>query len=52
MAIIQKTPALKTNNQPTMVGWLDVVGNRGVRRRQWEREKMMGGGGAQQSLSH
>jgi hypothetical protein len=26
-----------------MVGWLNVVGNGGVGRRQWEREKMTGG---------
>jgi hypothetical protein len=26
-----------------MVGWMNVVGNRGVGRRQREREKMMGG---------
>ncbi len=36
-------PDLKNNNQPTMVGWLNAVGNRGVGRRQREREKMMGG---------
>jgi hypothetical protein len=25
-----------------MAGWLDAVGNRGVGRRRWEREKMTG----------
>jgi hypothetical protein len=37
------TARLKNNNQPTMVGWLNAVGNRGVGRRRREREKMTGG---------
>jgi hypothetical protein len=36
-------PALKNYNQPTLVGWLNTVDNRGAGRRQREREKMKGG---------
>ncbi len=34
---------LRLNNSGFLM-WLNAVGNRGVRRRQREREKMMGGG--------
>ncbi len=38
-AMSRQQPTLNKNNQLRMVGRLDVVCNRGVKRRQWKREK-------------